>query len=425
MLRKAWAVIRREFSTRVRTRWFVISTLSVPLLLFGTLLVPLWVGASRGDSRIRHVVVLDVSQSDAGSYVGMQLVRAGGFVVGRVEGGDDSVRRDYLIDSLRSVVELGGVDGFLVIGQGAVPSGVMEYYGQNAGSAREMRELESALQRAISELRLREAGIDMKLVADAAGRVQVERVMVRGPGRGALGEGAVVLAYLMAFTLYIALFVYGQSVLRSVVEEKTTRIVEVLASSMRPATLLGGKVLGVGAVGMFQLAIWVACGYATYRFRGVAASILDAPDFSTLSVAGIGGGALGVAVAYFVLGFFLFSTLYAAAGAVVTSEQEAQHAQLPVTLLLVPGILLFPAVLDDPTSGLAAALGLVPFSSPIVMPARWIVGVVSPAELAGSLVILLFTTVVMIFVAAKIYRVGILMYGKRATFGEIARWLAS
>jgi ABC-2 type transport system permease protein len=419
---KAWAVIRREFVTRVRTRWFVISTISVPALLFGTLVIPLWAGGREGGS-VRRIAVLDATRSSLGPALERELARTGRWVVSRISS-DEGGRERILVDSLSELAIGGILDGFILVGERAITDGAIEYHGSNAGSVREMRELKAVVQQTVSSVRLREAGVSAVLLAEATAEVKLAAVaLARRGGRESSGEGAIVLAYLMAFTLYIALFVYGQSVLRSVIEEKTTRIVEVLASSMRPETLMVGKVIGVGAVGLFQLSIWVLCGIVAYTLRNQLATLLDTPDVASLAIPGVGLGAMAVAVCYFTLGFFLFSTLYAAAGAVVTSEQEAQHAQLPVTLLLVPGILVFPAVLDDPSGGLGTAMSFIPFSSPIIMPARWVVGVVGFGELAWSIGILIATTGIGILMAARIYRIGILMYGKRATVGEIAHWL--
>ena len=419
--RKALAVARREFLTRVRTRWFVLSTLAAPVLLIGTLVLPVM---SRGGSGPpRRVALLDGGDVELGIAVEQHLLGTGRWYAHRVDPGARN-RAGRLIDSLTEAVRVGSVDGVLILSETSVDSGSIEYRGRNAASLGDMRDLRAALRQALLVERLRRAGVDPRLVADAAGGFALSAVQVGPRGeRQASGEATFAVAYVLAFVLYVALFVYGQSVMRSVVEEKTTRMVEVLVSSMRPESLMAGKVLGVGSVGLFQLSIWLASGAVVYASRGRLAGALGSHEVASIAVPGLSLATLLVLFTYFVLGYFLYSALYAAVGAIVTTEHEAQHAQLPVTLLLVPGLLVFPALLDDPTSRLGVAMGLIPFSSPIIIPVRWIVGAVPPAEFIASLGLLLLATAALVVMAARVYRVGILMYGKRASWGEIVRWL--
>jgi ABC-2 type transport system permease protein len=197
-------------------------------------------------------------------------------------------------------------------------------------------------------------------------------------------------------------------------------VAEVVVASVRPATLLAGKVLGVGAVGLLQMLIWVAAALAMLRYRvpllqqfGMTAPPIQLPAISPAMLA--------VLLAFFVLGYTFYSALFAAVGAMVSSEQEAQQAQLPVILLLVVTIMFLQPVLLAPDSPLAQTLGFVPFSAPIAMPLRMSASEVAPWEIALSMAGLLVACLVAVYVAARIYRAGVLMHGKRAGLSELAR----
>lgn len=420
-MRKVWAVIRREFIERVRTRWFIVSTVLGPVFMTGVVVLPALVDGGGDD---RRIVIADLGAGEFGDRLAGQFDSLGGWLVtsadvppGRVEA---------VLDSVGGLVRGGVLDGFLVIDATTVDSGRIEYRGRNAASPSAMRELRVVLRQAVLRERLGRAGVDPILVAEAARDLELNTVQVSKKGsRQASGEATFWLGYAVVFILYLALIIYGQSVLRSVVSDKTTRIVEVLASSMRPTELMAGKVIGVGSVGLFQLGIWGLAGAALYGIREPLSQRLGVDDLASVSFPTVSLGTAAVVLLYFVLGYFLYAALYAAVGAMVTTEQEAQQAQMPVTLLLVVGIILFPPVMNDPVSGLARALTLIPFTAPIIMPLRWIVTPLPLLELAASLGSLAVGTALLVWVSARIYRVGILMYGKRASLSEVMRWVRS
>jgi ABC-2 type transport system permease protein len=229
------------------------------------------------------------------------------------------------------------------------------------------------------------------------------------------------VAVAVAMVLYLTLVVYGMATMRSVLEEKTTRIVEILASSARPFQLLIGKILGVAGVGFTQYLIWTLAG-ALISTYGAAVAAAFRPGASVqqfhfpLSL-------LIYAVLFFLAGYFLYASLYAAVGAMVSSEQEAQQVQLPVTLVIVAAFVLYPTVMRDPASRLAVIVSLVPFLSPILMIIRIALQTPPFWQIALSLALSMATTVGVVYFAAKIYRVGILMYGKRPSLAELLQWL--
>ena len=219
-----------------------------------------------------------------------------------------------------------------------------------------------------------------------------------------------------------AMLLYAANVLRSVVMEKTSRVIEIMVSSVKPRSLMLGKILGVGSVGLFQLSIWAAMGFLllTYRTQLLGMFGVSGGHFS---VPGLDIGTLVIVLSYFFVGYFFYSSLYAAVGAMVNSEQEAQQAQTPIVLLLIIPVLCVSLIANDPRSSAAAVLTLIPFSSPVLMPMRYLLGGASITDVAVSMGLLLFATAAVVWLAARIYRVGILMYGKRPSLRELGRWI--
>jgi ABC-2 type transport system permease protein len=225
------------------------------------------------------------------------------------------------------------------------------------------------------------------------------------------------------FILYMAILLYAVNVMRSVVLEKTSRVVEIVVSAAKPRELMLGKIIGVGGVGVFQLVIWAAIALVLFRYRGELLGLFGVPGAAGFELPPLTPGDIAVVLAYFLGGFFFYASLYAAIGAMVNSDQEAQQAQTPVVILLVIPVVCVQLVAGDPRGAAAEVLTLVPFSSPILMPMRWVLGGARATDLALSLALLLAATAVVVWLAARIYRVGILMYGKRPTLRELGRWI--
>jgi ABC-2 type transport system permease protein len=232
----------------------------------------------------------------------------------------------------------------------------------------------------------------------------------------------------VGFMLLMLIVIHGQNILRGVLEEKSTRVAEVVISSVKPETLLTGKVLGVGAVGLTQQVAWFAIASYLITFflpillKGSAASTANgAAGAGALSGAlgGISPGLIAIALAYFVVGFVFYATLYAAAGSLVNSEQEAQQAAVPVMLLIMSAWLMVSPVMQAPNGTLAVVLSWLPWSSPIIMPMRIGLTSVSPVSIAGSLVVAVVGSIGAMWLSARIYRVGMLMYGKKPSVAEL------
>jgi ABC-2 type transport system permease protein len=285
--------------------------------------------------------------------------------------------------------------------------------------------------------RLEREGVRKDIVTDLATsnfRLSSERLTERG--RGGSGQAGIFAGISVGLLLFMSIVFHGQNVLRGVLEEKSSRVAEVVISSVKPESLLAGKVLGVGGVGLTQQAAWFAISAYLMNFLGpvilksatkgtVAAASGSAAANAALgnSFGGMSLSVIAVSLLFFVIGFVFYASLYAAAGSTVNSEQEAQQAAIPVMVLLMSTWLMVNPVLVNPNSKLAIVLTWLPWSSPIMVPLRMGLTTVSPVVIAGSALVAVLGSVAAVWLSARIYRVGMLMYGKKPSFAELAKWI--
>jgi ABC-2 type transport system permease protein len=331
-----------------------------------------------------------------------------------------------VIDSLTGLVETKRLNGFLIVSDSLPTDGTAEYRASNL-SLQTIEELQRTLNRLVVKVRLEAKGVNPEVV-DWAQRLRVtldQKKIARGRTTTESAGESFILAYVMAILLFMAILLYGVNVMSSVLEEKTTRIIEVLVSSLRPFQLMLGKVLGAGTVSFFQFVIWGVSARLLISLRVPIARALgaDAASAQGMTLPHIPFATLAVFMAFFLGGFLLYSSMFAAVGAMSSNEQEARQAQQPVTYLLMISYFSIIGLTNDPSSTFARTLSLVPFTSPIATPVRWTAGSMATGELAASLAILLLGIVGVTWVAARIYRVGILMTGKRPTIKELVRWV--
>jgi ABC-2 type transport system permease protein len=424
-MRKILVVIRREFIERVRTKWFIIGTVLGPVFMFGVIALPILM-AEKG-ARTRTVVVLDGSSGGFGTRLTQLLAQTGS--VQPTRQATDPGELAGAEDRLAGEVGAERIDGFLIVTDSTVETGRAEYRGSNVTSPTDMRTLEAVLRGAVFAARLSREGVEPDVVQRAQIPVSLATVNVRhGRVTGESGQASFMLAYAMWFLLYIAILLYGTQVMGSVIEEKTSRVIEVLVSSLKPFDLLAGKVVGVGAVGLLQLGIWLGFGKLMLDRRVELAGLLGqgnntAGALAQLSFPEVPLATVALFLTYFVLGYFLYAAMYAAVAAMVNTEAEARQAQVPVTMLLVIPTILMIGILNDPGGSLALALSTVPFTSPIAMPVRWAAAPVPLTQVVTSIGLLVVTVLVVTWIAGRIYRVGILMYGKKPGVRELVRWV--
>ncbi len=418
---KLLAVIKREYLERVRSRWFVIATVFGPLMMAVLAVLPAYLASkSTASADVSRIIILDVSGTDLGTRVSRTL---GAF-------GTPPEVRPVTASALAEAESLATqavmrkeVQGYLVV-DGVTQSGERaRYAGRNASTLPDMERVQESVRAAVLAMRFEAAGMDAARVQALSSirlKVDAERLTERGRGGG--GRGNVALAYAVALLLYMSIVLYGQSILMGVIEEKSQRVAEVVVAAVPADTLLRGKVIGVGAVGLTQQLVWIASAILLMRFQqpimaslGLPASPMQLPQVAP-----------GTALAYFcfyVLGFVFFTSMFGAVGSMVSNTQDAQQVSTPLTLLIVPSMVLLMPVLMSPNGTLTRAVSIIPFTSPILMPVRMSLTAVPWYDLAASVGILLLSCGGALWLAARIYRVGVLMYGKKPSFAEVARWV--
>jgi ABC-2 type transport system permease protein len=415
-------VLQREFVERVRTKSFVISTLLFPVFMAAIFVVPILMGGGSGGEN-RLALASDAPAAVTESVVTSLEIppateRGASFVVERVEGSFEEQR-----EALYARMAAGELDGVLYLPADIAETSTALYRGRNVTNMQATERLQRATSEAVQAVRLRDAGLEVTEVAALLRPVRLESARVTRAGEeGGSAVGSFILAYIIAFLLYMLIAIYGNNVMRSVLEEKTSRISEVLISSMRAPQLMAGKVIGVSSVVLFQVVIWAALAAIVLSQSNLLIERFNLPP-QILSTIRVEPGVLLLLLLYFVLGFFLYAAIFAAVGAAVTSEQEAQQfAFFPMMPLIVPMLFLAP-ITSDPTGSTATVMGWLPFTSPIVMPMRMAATDIPLLEVLGSLALLVATVWIVSWVAGKIYRIGILSTGKRPSLRELALWM--
>jgi ABC-2 type transport system permease protein len=424
-MKKLLVVLEREYMERVRTRWFLVATIFGPVFFGLLMFLPAWVAnRSEASSDVARIRILDATDANLGHLVATEL--SGGVFGDTSSTQVEIVRPEGLAEAESTAtrdIRLKVIKGYLVLDPGTLEGRGSRYAGLNATSLADMRRIENAVSRELIGLELNRAGIS-STEADRVKRLRAglrsERVTLTG--RGGSGRVNLMFASIVGILLYMTILMYGQNVLRGVIEEKQTRVAEVVVSSVRPTTLLAGKVLGVGAVGLTQMGIWLLATIVMMRYRvplmqafGVEATPLPMPSVTVAQIV--------LLLIFFLLGYTLYSALFAAVGAMVSSEHEAQQAQMPVVLMLVVSIMFLQPVLLEPDGQLAVTLGLLPISSPIMMPLRMSTVQVPWWEIGLSILALIAGCYLAVYFAATVYRTGLLMHGKRVTFREVFRWI--
>ncbi len=415
MSRKAWAITKREYLERVRARWFIIATFGLPVILAGLIFLPELVVSreASGDEGL-SLGVLDYSgrvASDLGDVLGdrwtLQPVHE------EHERSEEELREAFLATSL---------DGLLVVGEDPAEGGSVRLLARRAISSRQGSELREGIRDALVATRLREHGIGEIDTRRLFRGADLQIILVTPEGERSR-EAFQIVAMLFAVVTYMMFLIYGQLIVRAVLEEKSSNVVEVMMSSVRPWEMMLGKMLGVGAVGLTQIAIWAAIGalLSLYGLPGLTSAL--AAQGIDLAQVRFPLGLLAWALIYFILGYLLYAGLFLAAGASLGNEQDAQQVVTPLVVIIVVGFILVIGIIESPDSRWAVVGSLVPLFSPMIVPARLAISHVPAIELAGSLSLLVLGMLASAWLAGRIYRVAILMSGKRANLREMVRWI--
>jgi len=437
-MRKLGVVFKREYLERVRSKWFLVGTLLGPLFFAMITVVPTWISMrQRPGNDLTNIVILDATGTGLGARVSKILGTRYPSVPAPEAKTLSPERLSVAEDSAVNAVVRKEINGFFVLDSNTVANRYVRYVGRNAGSISDVDALMSTVRQQVLAQRLEREGLDAARVTALTGdrlETRKERIGDKGREKGG-GLGNLAFAYLVAFLLYFMIVLYGQQILRGVMEEKTTRVAEVVVSSVSTDTLLAGKVLGVGLVAVTQVVSWVGLSLGMLFYlapilfgkmapeAGAAAAAARGLPTDAITAALPTLGTSGIIFAYFVLGFIFYASLFAAVGAMVSSQEDVQQASMPVMLMLISSVIFMGPILTNPGSPLARIMSLIPFSAPILMPLRMSLIGVPWYELTISLGGVALACVAAIWISARIYRVGLLMYGKRPSFKELARWV--
>ncbi|MGB6387679.1 MAG: ABC transporter permease [Terriglobales bacterium] len=427
-MRNTWLIIKREYLERVRTRSFMVLTLLLPAIVAAVMVLPAKL-ATIG-KKAQHVVVV-TSNPQFGEIVRQGLLSSGDNDDDEAGSETNAAKqardKQYIIDvdsnpteaeraALSEKVSSQAIDGYLWLSDDAIASGKVTWVSRNMPGSGERSRLSEKLSRIVQYTRLSSTGLTGNQANLLLKPIKVEAVRMEHGRETRDSTGMKLIeVVVMVMLLYMAVLLYGISVMRSVLEEKNSRVMEVLLSSATPTELMTGKLLGVGAVGLTQIVVWAV-------IAGVFAvpALAMQPDLDQLKVS---PGVLAAFAAFFFLGYLLYSTIYAAIGAITTTEQEGQQLQFFVVIPLVLSVFMLNPVVQTPDAPVVAWLSMFPFFAPVVMYARIVVQTPPVWQIALSLFLLIATIAGIMVLCARIYRIGILMYGKRATLPEILKWV--
>ena len=433
-LTKIWAVVKREYTERVRTKAFWIGTLLIPVFFLGYLAIQIASSSRAGGERRIAVVDLtgrlarpltrDLEQQrgeapEAGEGVRESRQRRRDrnlhwvIEVRPVEGSLEATK-----EALRQEVLAKKIHGYLILDPTLLEQETAEYYSSTVSEFVAISQLERALNRIRLREKIQARGLPADLGTELEKRLDLKTLKVTEKGSTEEKGAGIVTAIVFLIIMYSTFFMYGFQNLQSVIEEKTSRIVEIIISSVRPTELMLGKIIGIGLVGLTQYLVWC----------------LIAMNLSAPAIAGFlsleGGGMpsipfslIGYFLLFFLLGYFLYASLYTAIGAPFNTNQEAQQLSMIPTLMIVSGMSVYPAVMNNPNGTVAVVASLFPFTAPLIMFLRTALAEPPLWQILLCVAILVASTVGIAWIAGRIYRVGILMYGKKPTIPEILRWI--
>lgn len=419
-MHKIFLIIQREYLSRVRKRSFIITTLLFPLLYVALIFGTAYIG-EKGASKL-NIAVMDSS----GNFTKERINRANE---------QDPSNKLTLVNKsaaqLEQTFEKDGYDGYVVIpANTAVTKAADNLIVRSNKTLGLVNNVQSKLNNIWNDIKYESLGIDsakQNLLSKSTLNVSAENMK----DKGAKGEIASVIGYVAGFLIYFILLIYGSQTMMGVMEEKTSRIAEIMVSSVKPFQLMIGKIIGIALVALTQFLLWVAFIFIVYNIgksgasqnSGVQAAVGSIQNvFTSVNVPLI----LGLFAFYFLGGFFFYSSLYAAIGSAVNEDmREAQSLSFPVTMIVIFAIAIMSIAVRDPGSPIAVWGSIIPLSSPIVMMARipyGVPGTVPYWQLFLSMGLLVVSFIFMAWIAGKIYRTGILMYGKKPTWKEMLKW---
>ena len=420
MMNKIWLIIKREYLVRVRKRSFIIMTILGPLLMAGIIILPIYLAIQGNDER-------NIALYEENTSFSSKLENTDNLHFVKIPAEEVSIiKEDFTSSPYYALLFIKDEENFSLYSNQQVSLSIKE-------------KIEDKITSIIQKQKLELAGIDLQVLEGSTTVIEVETIII-GEGGETSGNAEVSfgIAFMCGILIYMFIFMYGTMVMRGVIEEKTSRIVEVIISSVKPFQLMMGKILGIALVGLTQFMLWIVLtviisSFAEVLFFDTTSITSESGEMGKeqsiivseflKSLAGINiPQLLSAFVFYFLGGYLLYSALFAAVGSAVDAEADTQQFILPITIPLIISFILMQPVMDNPDGVLAYWASLIPFTSPIIMMVRLPFGVSNP-ELMISMVLLIVGFLATTSFAAKIYQTGILMYGKKASYKELWKWL--
>ncbi|RKY54048.1 MAG: hypothetical protein DRP89_05410 [Candidatus Neomarinimicrobiota bacterium] len=404
-------VMRWEYLTRIRSKWFVISTVIIPLIIPASMFIPTLI-MTGPDTEAKVIAVVD-GTLDLGNILERTLTEryklkdgSPKYQVVLLQGANFNSLKEQASELIDSDV----ISSYLVIPGNVMDSNEVRYYARNLGNFKDQEQINRAVNRVISRQRMIAANFDPKVINFLSREVNF-KMLEAGKG-GEEKEGSEIISYLtpiiFVMMLFFAIFMSSQILLRSVMEERTNRLVEILLSSITPGELMSGKIIGLGLLGLTQLTLYLIVGYFASSYKGI--QIVTSVNVILFLI-------------YFVLGYLLYASIFASIGTIFNSEHEAQQASSFLSIICIIPIMLSSYVIANPQSTTTTILSFIPVITPFFMILR--IGVEMPPlwELFGTIGVLILFVWLTMLAAGKIFRVAVLIYGKRPTLPEIWQWV--
>ncbi|MEO8432854.1 MAG: ABC transporter permease [Acidobacteriota bacterium] len=420
--KKIFAVARREYIERVRTKAFWIATLLIPFLFLGYIVVT--IATTRKAGGERHLAVVDVRGNlyeplagDIAQREAEEKKKSRTFphwiLERRAITGDLAATKE----ALRQEVLKKKISGYLVLDPAALEKDQAEYYSTTVSEFIALNTLERSINRVLLRDRIAARGLPKSLESELDRRVDLKAFKVTESGTSEEKGAGILSAIIFLSIMYATMISYGFQVMRGVIEEKSSRIVEIVIASVQPTELMLGKIIGIGLVGLTQYFAWAIVAM-NLSLPGIAARL----GTTETGAPKIPVDMIGYFILFFILGYFLYASVYTLIAAPFNTDQEAQQLAMIPMALIISGMAALNGVLANPAGGIAVFLSIFPFTSSLIMFLRCAISEPPTWQIAVSVGVSLVTTVLIAWIAGRVYRVGILMYGKKPTIPEIIRW---
>ncbi|MEE2931461.1 MAG: ABC transporter permease [Bacteroidota bacterium] len=414
-MHKIWLIIQREYLVRVRKKSFIVMTILAPLLMVALILAPAMLALNNQQDRL-------IAVFEEEGIISSQL--------------EDRDLLHFKTISQEEYQELkSNFNPNIYYALLDIKEDTYTMFSNQQIALNTRNNIEAELEYILEKENLKNAGIPIHTIEEAESNINIITKIISedGTATSSNSEISTGIGFMSGILIYIFIFMYGTMVMRGVIEEKTNRIIEVIISSVRPFQLMMGKIIGVALVGLTQFALWIGLTLllsTVIESLFISDAIQNIPEGNSLILSEVNNWFGGINIIqillsfifYFLIGYLLYSALFAAVGSAVDAESDTQQFILPITIPLILSFILIQPIMENPDGALAFWLSIIPFTSPVIMMVRLPFGVPS-WELALSMILLILGFLFTTWLASKIYRVGILMYGKKPSYKEIVKWI--